>query len=169
MWDDPWLIVALVLMFIGLVGVILPLVPGIVLVYLAALLYAVIEGFAKIGPITLAVLTVLAVVGVTADLWVSSLGAKVGYFRLRGWGHRCRTVASGRLAESAQVRWRLAHRLAAFHGGAVVHCFDHDRHLPVAGEAGLRDIWGTLAKVANSPGNRMVLGRRICFWPESCC
>jgi uncharacterized protein YqgC (DUF456 family) len=78
MWDDPWLIVALVLMFIGLLGVILPLVPGIVLVYLAALLYAVIEGFAKIGPITLAVLTVLAVVGVTADLWVSSLGAKVG-------------------------------------------------------------------------------------------
>jgi uncharacterized protein YqgC (DUF456 family) len=78
MWDDPWLIVALVLMFIGLLGVILPLVPGIVLVYLAALLYAVIEGFAKIGPITLAVLTVLALVGVTADLWVSSLGAKVG-------------------------------------------------------------------------------------------
>jgi len=78
MWDDPWLVVALVLMFIGLLGVILPLVPGIVLVYLAALLYAVIEGFAKIGPVTLAVLTVLAVVGVTADLWVSSLGAKVG-------------------------------------------------------------------------------------------
>ena len=78
MWDDPWLIVALVLMLIGLLGVILPLVPGIVLVYLAALLYAVIEGFARIGPITLAVLTVLAVVGVTADLWVSSLGAKVG-------------------------------------------------------------------------------------------
>jgi uncharacterized protein YqgC (DUF456 family) len=78
MWDDPRLIVALVLMFVGLLGVILPLVPGIVLVYLAALLYAVIEGFAKIGPITLAVLTVLAVVGVTADIWVSSLGAKVG-------------------------------------------------------------------------------------------
>jgi len=78
MWDDPWLVVALVLMFIGLLGVILPLVPGIVLVYLAALLYAVIEGFAKIGPITLAVLTILAVVGVTADLWVSSLRARVG-------------------------------------------------------------------------------------------
>lgn len=78
MWDDPWLIVALVLMFIGLAGVILPLVPGIVLVYLAALLYAVIEGFDRIGPVTLAVLTVLTVVGVTADLWVSSLGAKVG-------------------------------------------------------------------------------------------
>ena len=78
MWDDPWLIVALVLMFIGLLGVILPLVPGIVLVYLATLLYAIIEGFERIGPITLAVLTVLAVVGVTADLWVSSLGAKVG-------------------------------------------------------------------------------------------
>lgn len=78
MWDDPWLIVALVLMFVGLVGVILPVVPGIVLVYLAAFLYALVEGFVKIGPITLAVLTVLAVVGVTADIWVSSLGAKVG-------------------------------------------------------------------------------------------
>ncbi len=78
MWDDPWLIVALVLMFIGLAGVILPLVPGIALVYLAAVFYAFVEGFEHIGPITLAVLTVLAVVGVTADLWVSSLGAKVG-------------------------------------------------------------------------------------------
>lgn len=78
MWDDPWLIVALVLMLIGLLGVVLPLVPGIVLVYLGALLYAIMEGFARVGPITLTVLTVLAVVGVTADLWVSSLGAKAG-------------------------------------------------------------------------------------------
>ncbi len=75
---DIALILTLLVMFAGLIGVVLPLVPGIVLILLAAIVYAFVEGFQTIGPFTLAALTVLGVVGITADVWVSSLGAKTG-------------------------------------------------------------------------------------------
>ncbi len=75
---DWALILSLVLMAIGLIGVVLPLVPGIVLILLAALFYAVVEGFNKLDIVTVVVLTLLGLVGVTADIWVSSLGARTG-------------------------------------------------------------------------------------------
>ncbi len=70
--------VTLVVMAIGLAGVILPGVPGVGLIWIAALIYAIAEGFATIDPITFAVLTVLAAAGVTADIWVSQTGSKLG-------------------------------------------------------------------------------------------
>lgn len=70
--------VALVAMFIGLLGVLLPLVPGVGFIWLVALVYAIAEGFATIDPITFIVLTTLGVVGVTSDIWMSKLGAKLG-------------------------------------------------------------------------------------------
>jgi uncharacterized protein YqgC (DUF456 family) len=42
------------------------------------LIYALAEGFATIDPVTFGVLTVLAAVGVTADLWMTQAGAKIG-------------------------------------------------------------------------------------------
>ena len=73
-----WLTVALVAMFIGLLGVLLPLVPGVALIWFVALVYAIAEGFKNIDPITMVVLSVIAIPGITADIWVSSLGAKAG-------------------------------------------------------------------------------------------
>ena len=69
--------VALAAMVVGLVGVILPLIPGVALIWFVALVYAIAERFATIDPITLAVLTILGAVGFTADLWMSQAGAKV--------------------------------------------------------------------------------------------
>jgi hypothetical protein len=71
-----WL--ALVAMFIGLLGVFLPLVPGVGFIWLAALIYAIAEGFATIDPITFTILTILGAAGVTSDIWMSKLGAKLG-------------------------------------------------------------------------------------------
>ncbi len=73
-----WLTVTLAAMFISLLGVLLPLVPGVALIWLTALVYAVAEGFKNIDPITMIVLSVIALPGITADIWVSSLGAKAG-------------------------------------------------------------------------------------------
>jgi uncharacterized protein YqgC (DUF456 family) len=69
--------VALAAMLVGLLGVFLPLVPGVGFIWLAALVYAIAERFATIDPITFAVLTVLGVIGVTSDIWMSKLGAKL--------------------------------------------------------------------------------------------
>ena len=73
-----WLTVTLAAMFISLLGVLLPLVPGVALIWLVALVYAIAEGFKNIDPITMIVLSVIALPGITADIWVSSLGAKAG-------------------------------------------------------------------------------------------
>ena len=70
--------VALGAMIVGLIGVILPIVPGVGFIWLVALIYAIAERFATIDPITFAVLTVLGAIGVSADLWMSHAGAKVG-------------------------------------------------------------------------------------------
>ena len=73
-----WLTVTLTAMFISLLGVLLPLVPGVALIWLVALVYAIAEGFKNIDPITMIVLSVIALPGISADIWVSSLGAKAG-------------------------------------------------------------------------------------------
>jgi uncharacterized protein YqgC (DUF456 family) len=74
-WALP---VTLLAMIIGLVGVFVPVVPGVALIWIAALLYAIAEQFATIDAPTFVVLTVLAAIGVTTDLWTSPVGARVG-------------------------------------------------------------------------------------------
>lgn len=76
--DSIVLVLALLVMVVGLIGTVLPVIPGTVLIFLSALGYALVEGFQTVGWPTLAVLGVLALVATTADLWASSIGAKVG-------------------------------------------------------------------------------------------
>jgi len=71
-----WL--TLVAMVVGLVGVVLPVIPGVGFIWLAVLAYSLAERFATIDPLTFTILTVLAAAGVSADLWMSQLGAKAG-------------------------------------------------------------------------------------------
>jgi uncharacterized protein YqgC (DUF456 family) len=70
--------VALAAMGIGVIGVLLPIVPGVGFIWTVVLAYAIAERFATIDPITFAVLTVLGAIGFSADLWMSQLGAKAG-------------------------------------------------------------------------------------------
>ena len=72
------LALALLAMLIGLIGIVLPVIPGTLVIFVAALIYALIEGFQIVGWPTLVVLGLLALVATTADLWASSVGAKMG-------------------------------------------------------------------------------------------
>jgi len=72
------LVLTLVVMLIGVIGTVLPVIPGTILIFLAALVYALVEGFQAIGWPTLVVLGILTIIATTADLWASSLGAKMG-------------------------------------------------------------------------------------------
>ena len=67
-----------VVMFIGLVGIVLPILPGSILIFAAALGYAVLDGFHTVGWITLLVMGLLAAAGTSADLWATSMGARAG-------------------------------------------------------------------------------------------
>ncbi len=71
-------VAALIAMFVGVIGVILPVVPGVGFIWIAVLIYAIAERFAAIDAITFTILTVLGVIGFTADLWMTQVGAKAG-------------------------------------------------------------------------------------------
>jgi uncharacterized protein YqgC (DUF456 family) len=67
---------AVVLMLVGLAGVLMPAVPGVGLMWIVILVYAIAERFATIDPLWFTVLTVLGLAGATADIWMSQLGAR---------------------------------------------------------------------------------------------
>jgi uncharacterized protein YqgC (DUF456 family) len=76
-----------VIMVIGLLGAVLPLIPGPPIIWLGALYYGYRTDW-EVGWPSLTLLLVLAIVGSTADIWVSSLGARRG--GASGWA----TIAS---------------------------------------------------------------------------
>jgi len=72
------LIVASIVVLVGLIGTVVPGIPGTILIFLGALLYALMEGFEAVGWPTLAVLGLLTLVATTADIWATSVGARLG-------------------------------------------------------------------------------------------
>ena len=70
--------VALAAILIGMIGVILPVVPGVGFIWIVVVIYAIAERFATIDPITFSVITILGAIGVSADLWMSQVGATAG-------------------------------------------------------------------------------------------
>ncbi len=85
-----WL--ALVVMVIGLAGTVLPGLPGLGLIWLAALIYALAERFATIGPLTMTALTVLAALGMAADYF---LGQAMGKAAGASWQALLAGMAGG--------------------------------------------------------------------------
>ena len=72
------MIETVIIMAVGLLGAVLPLVPGPPIVWLGALYYAWRTGWTEVGWPILIVLLLLAIVGSTADLWMGYLGASKG-------------------------------------------------------------------------------------------
>jgi uncharacterized protein YqgC (DUF456 family) len=70
-------VIAALLILVGLAGTILPALPGVPLVFGGMLLAAWAGGFAEISGWTVALLAVLTVLAVVADLIASALGTKV--------------------------------------------------------------------------------------------
>jgi uncharacterized protein YqgC (DUF456 family) len=67
-----------IIMVIGLLGAVLPLFPGPPIIWLGALYYAWRTDWTSVGWPSLTLLLLLAIAGSTADIWVSSLGARRG-------------------------------------------------------------------------------------------
>ena len=70
--------VALTAMIIGLFGILIPVFPDIVFIWLVILVYAIAEGFATIDPITFLFLTALSALGFSVEFLMSQAGAKIG-------------------------------------------------------------------------------------------
>lgn len=70
--------VVVIFMIVGAIGILVPILPGTLLIWLAVLVYGIVEGFEAIDPVTFAVITLIALVTGTADLWLSLIGSKKG-------------------------------------------------------------------------------------------
>src|SRR4030042_5193933 len=57
----------LIILFVGLFGLIVPIFPGIMVIWLAALGYGMATGFTTLGWVLFAVITILFITGATID------------------------------------------------------------------------------------------------------
>ena len=80
----PLLVVTLLAMLVGLVGSVLPGLPGVTLIFLSALIYAFLTGLDVVGAPVLLILFVFATVAFVADLFATSYGAR--RFGASNWG-----------------------------------------------------------------------------------
>lgn len=63
-------------MVVGLIGTVVPILPGILLIWLTLLFYVLLHGMEAVGLAAFSVMTLIAVVAGSADLWLPLLGAK---------------------------------------------------------------------------------------------
>lgn len=129
---DPTLllIVAFLLVAVGLMGTVLPALPGVPLVFLGLALAAWAEGFQYVGAGTLTVLGLMALLAYGVDLVAGALGAKkFGASRLAVVGAALGTVAGLFLGLPGLI-------LGPFVGGAAGELYAR-RDLRQAGRAGL--------------------------------
>ena len=69
--------VALIAMLVGLAGTILPALPGIALIWITALIYALAERFTTLTPAAFAAITLLALIGLAADFFLTNAATKI--------------------------------------------------------------------------------------------
>lgn len=82
--NEPLLWITLAAMFVGLLGSVLPGLPGVTLIFLSALVYAFSTGFEVVGALVLVILFVFAVLAFIADFVATSYGAR--RFGASNWG-----------------------------------------------------------------------------------
>jgi hypothetical protein len=139
-----WVLVA-VLVLLGIAGTVLPALPGVPLVFAGLLLAAWIDGFAKVGWVTLVILGLLTALSFVVDFAATALGAKrVGATRLAIAGAIVGTLAGFFLGLPGLI-------LGPFIGATVGELVSN-RDLGRAGKVGLGTwvgmVFGTAAKLA---------------------
>lgn len=137
--------ISVLLIVIGVAGVVLPALPGVVFVFLGIALAAWIDGFTRIGGVTLTVVGVLAVLAFVIDYVASTVAAKrAGATRLGLLGAAIGTVLGIFTGFVGLLFMPLV--------GAAVGEFLGHRDAMRAGQVGLATwfglLAGTVAKIA---------------------
>lgn len=147
---------AVFFMLVGLVGVIVPMIPGTLLIWLTVLLYAIVEranGFAAIDPLAFVAITLIAFVTGLADLWLPLVGAKAS-------GSSRRALLSGllgALAGTFLIPIPLIGTIIGYAGGILLGEYHKHRDWDRALRAGAGGIagWG-IATVLQLGGGLLI-------------
>lgn len=142
--DIALYVVAAALVVIGLAGVILPALPGSMLIFGGLLLAAWVDGFARVGVWPLATIGVIAAASYVVDIGATALGAKT-------LGASPRAMAGAGLGTLAGLFLGLPGIIIGPFVGAVIGELTAHRDLGKAGKAGMA-AWigfaiGTAVKV----------------------
>ena len=70
--------IAVAFILVGLIGILIPIMPGTLLIWLTVLAYAIVERFSAIDIPSFIIITLVALVSGTADIWMTMMGAKSG-------------------------------------------------------------------------------------------
>src|ERR687894_674142 len=82
--SNPLLWVTLVTMLVGLAGSVLPGLPGVPLIFLSALVYAILTDFEYVGTLVIVLLGLFAAIALVADFVATTYGART--FGASNWG-----------------------------------------------------------------------------------
>lgn len=138
---------AVLLVVAGLAGLVLPALPGPLLLFLGLLLAAWAEGFVHVGTGTLTALGVMAVLAFLADLVAGAFGA-------RRYGASPRSVVGATLGAVVGIFFGLPGLLLGPFIGAVLGELSARRDLASASRAG----WGATIGLAIGIAAKLALG-----------
>jgi uncharacterized protein len=82
--NDPILWITLIVMLAGLAGSVLPGLPGVPLIFISALVYAIVTDFEVVGGLTVALLGVFAAIALVLNFVATAYGAR--RFGASNWG-----------------------------------------------------------------------------------
>lgn len=138
-------IIGVLLVVVGLIGIVVPALPGTVLIFAGLLLIAWAEGFARVGVPTLVLIGLLGAVSYTVDFVAAALGA-------RHVGASKRAVAGAAIGTLAGLPLGLAGLIFGPLVGAVVGEWSAHKDLRRASHVGMA-AWigffiGTAVKIA---------------------
>jgi uncharacterized protein YqgC (DUF456 family) len=134
-------VLAILLVIIGLVGIVVPALPGPVLVYAGLFLAAWIDGFNKVGWLPLTVLGVLTALSFVADLVATGAGAKKA-------GASRQAVIGAAIGTIVGIFFGIAGLFIGPFVGAAAGEFLADRDLVKAGRVGYGTLFGLVLGAA---------------------
>jgi len=138
-------ILAVALVTIGLVGIVLPAVPGTILIFAGLLLAAWADGFTRVGVGTLVVLGILAAASYAIDFLAAALGA-------RRLGASRRAMAGAALGTLLGLFLGLPGLIVGPFVGAVLGEWSATRDLARAGRTGVAAWIGFVIGIAAKVG-----------------
>ncbi len=148
-----WIILSIILVLSGLAGLILPALPGPLLIFAGLLMAAWAEGFKYVGGITISILAFLAVLAYVADFVAGAFGAK-------RYGASRRAAVGAAIGAIAGLFFGFAGVILGPFAGAVIGEITAGRDLRAAGVAGFGAWVGMILGIAA----KMALGFAMVGW-----
>ena len=132
---------AIIFVATGFAGLILPVLPGTFLIYIGLVLAAWAEGFAHVGPVTIGILTILAILASAIDFLAGAFGAK-------RFGASKRAIAGAALGAIVGIFFGIPGIIIGPFAGAVIGELAVKNDITEAGRAGIGTWLGLLFGMA---------------------